>query len=160
MKVRNGAFIFAASIALACLPAQGQLSEASKQEILKYKLTMPLSNKLLAALPDMTGYLGSDQQGMAKLKKWMRMPLADQAKEVEADSGAMAILKKRGLTAKEYVVGVPTLRMAVMKASGRNSPNLIVSPANLEFARENLDILRPRMEAGDSGKAGLPRRTR
>ena len=62
----------------------------------------------------------------------------------------MAIVEANHLTAREYLVGVPALRMAMMAAQGTgNSATLVVSPANLEFAKKNLAELEPKWEAAN-----------
>ena len=69
---------------------------------------------------------------------------------VEKDPKAMAILKENGLTAPEYLVGVPTLRMALMVAQGAvTGPTIIASSANVAFAKANLNELKPKMDAAD-----------
>ena len=66
----------------------------------------------------------------------------------------MAIIKANGLTAPEYLVGVPALRMALLRAQGMPESDLIVaSPANVEFAKANLARLKPKMDAADGGPA-------
>ena len=60
----------------------------------------------------------------------------------------MAILKQNGLTAREYAVGVPALRMALIAAQGGPTGTFIVaSPANVAFAKEHLSELKPKMDA-------------
>jgi hypothetical protein len=68
----------------------------------------------------------------------------------------MAILRKQGLSAREYLVGVPTLRMALMRAQSGDAPGsdqLIVSADNLAFAKANLAELKPKLDAAE----GVPR---
>ncbi len=82
------------------------------------------------------------------------MTPAERLAQIEKDPAAMAILKQNGLTAREYLVGVPALRMALMAAQGAtNSPNIVASPANVAFAKANLAQLKPKMDAAD-GVAG------
>ena len=62
---------------------------------------------------------------------------------------------KHGLTAREYLVGVPALRMAILRAQSGDGPGsdaLIVSADNLAFAKANLAELKPKLEAAE-GKA-------
>jgi hypothetical protein len=74
---------------------------------------------------------------------------------LENDPKAMAILKQNGLTARDYVVGVPALRMALMGTQGMPpSSNIIASPANVAFAKVHLAELKPKMDAAD----GIPSR--
>ena len=63
---------------------------------------------------------------------------------------AMAIVKAHGLTARDYFVGVPALRMALIAAQGGPAAQAVtVSPDNLAFAKANLAQLKPRMDAAD-----------
>ena len=61
----------------------------------------------------------------------------------------MAILQQNGLTAREYLIGVPALRMALMAAQGISGPTIIASPANVAFAKAILAQLKPKMDAAD-----------
>jgi hypothetical protein len=64
----------------------------------------------------------------------------------------MAICKRNGLTAKDYIVGVPTLRMALWLAGGMPAnPNIFASPTNLAFAKANLAELHPKWIAAEGG---------
>jgi len=93
----------------------------------------------------------------------MTMTTAQQQAEMEADANLVKILKDQGLTAKEYMVGGPALRMAMLIAEGNASPNLYASPENLAFAKKNMAVLKPRADSveammkrppGNSGKKG------
>jgi hypothetical protein len=64
----------------------------------------------------------------------------------------MANLKQNGLTARDYLVGVPASRMAILAAQGRTSTLIVASPANVAFAKEHLAELKPKMNAAD----GIP----
>lgn len=134
-------------------PASGQASKASspqRQDILNYQLTLPRANQLIVAMEAMTKYLVSLPDFQDRLSKSMKMTPAEQLARLEGDPKAMAILKQNGLTAQEYLVGVPALRMALMAAQGlANAPNITVSPANLAFAKANLTQLKPKMDAAD-----------
>ena len=66
----------------------------------------------------------------------------------------MAILKKNGLTAKDYIIGVPALRMALWRAQGMAESSLVyASPANLAFAKANLAQLKPKWDAAEGRPA-------
>ena len=83
------------------------------------------------------------------------MTPAERLAEVENDPKAMAILKQKNLTARDYLVGVPALRMALMAAQGMpTGANIIASPANVTFAKAHLAELKPKMDAAD----GIPSR--
>ena len=59
------------------------------------------------------------------------------------------LLKQNSLTARDYLVGVPALRMALIAAQGATAPNIVASPANVTFAKANLAQLKPKMDAAD-----------
>jgi hypothetical protein len=124
-----------------------QTSPPPRQDVLGYPLTPGRANQLIAALDAMTKYAMSRPDFQSWLVKSMKMTPAEQRADTESDPKAMAILKQHGLSAQDYVVGVPTLRMALMAAEG--VPNMTVSPANLAFAKANLAQLKPKMDAAD-----------
>jgi hypothetical protein len=129
--------------------AQGALSEQQRQALLDYQLTLPRANQLITAMEAMTKYVVSLPDAQDRVAKSMKMTLAEQRAQVEKDPKAMAILKENRLTADDYLVGVPALRMALMAAQGINAPNIVASPANLAFAKANLAQLKPKMDAAD-----------
>lgn len=135
--------------------ASGQADKASPQgnpEVLGYQLTLPRANHLITAMEAMTKYVVSLPDYQDRIRKSMKLSPAERLAQVENDPKAMAILKENSLTAKEYLVGVPALRMALMAAQGVSAPNITVSPANLAFAKANLAQLEPKMDAAE----GLP----
>ena len=76
--------------------------------ILDYRLTLQGANQWIAAVPEMTRYVISlPPEVLAKAAKRTR---AEQVANLEKDPKAMAVVKQNGLTAKEYIVGVPALR--------------------------------------------------
>jgi len=98
----------------------------------------------------MTKYLVSLPDFQGRMAKSMKMTPAEGRAQVEKDPKAMAILKENGLTAQDYLVGVPTLRMALMVAQGApTGPTIIASSANVAFAKANLSELKPKMDAAD-----------
>lgn len=79
---------------------------------------------------------------------------AQRLAQIENDPRATAILKQNNLTARDYIVGVPALRMALMLAQGGpGGGNLVASPANVAFAKANLGTLKPKMDAADGASA-------
>ena len=130
----------------------GQTTQTSPkaQAILDYKLTLERANQLIPAMEAMTKYVASLPDFRERVRKSMKMTPAEQLAQVENDPKAVAILKQNGLTAREYLVGVPALRMALLAAQGMPvGGNITVSPANLAFAKEHLAELKPRMDAVD-----------
>ena len=149
----------------------GQTSQAvspDRQAILDYPLTVTRADHLIAAMTGMTKYLVSLPDFRDRLAKSAKLTAAERLAQLEKDPAAMAILKQNELTARDYsrtsragggsardyMVGVPALRMALMAAQGStNSPNIVASPANVAFAKANLAQLKPKMDAAD-GIAG------
>lgn len=125
------------------------LSPQGQQEILNYSLTLPRANQLIAAMEEMTKYVVSLPDFQARMAKTMKMTPAERKAQVEADPKAMAILKQHSLTTQDYLIGVPALRMALMAAQGLTAPTIIASPANIAFAKANLAMLKPKMDAAD-----------
>ena len=139
---------------LAPAPAPAQPSPELREAILAYRLTQPLADKLLAALPEMTRYVMAKPNARELIARARTQSLAERTAQVEADPGAMAILRKHGLGAREYVVGVPALRMAILRAQSAEAGGgglVVVSPENLAFARAHLAELKPRLDAADRG---------
>jgi len=137
--------------------ARGQAakdSEERRKAILDYQLTIPRANQLITALEEMTKYVVSLPDYGERVRKSMQMTPAEQIAQIDKDPKASDILKKNQLTAKDYIVGVPALRMALLVASGMpTSPNVIASPANVAFAKANLSVLKPKMDAADGAAA-------
>ena len=138
-----------ALLALLSAIAAAQVSPERRQAILDYQLSMPRANQLIPAMVAMTKYLVSLPDYQDRLRKAATRTPAEGLAAVEKDPKAMAILQQNGLTAREYLIGVPALRMAIMAAQGLNAPTIIASPANVAFAKANLAQLKPRMDAAD-----------
>ena len=125
-----------------------KITPQERQDILDYQLTLQRASQLIAALPPMTKYVIS--LPVEVLAKSANQTRAEQIASLEKDPKAMAILKQNGLTAKDYIVGVPTLRMALWLAEGMvASPLVFASPANLAFAKANLAQLQPKWDDAD-----------
>ena len=141
------------SLGLATGVAGGQGAKDSsdgRQEVLNYQLTLPRANQLITAMSAMTKYLVSLPNYQDRMIKSMKMTPAERLALLEKDPKAAAILKENGLTAREYLVGVPALRMALLMAQGAPAgPTVIASPANVAFAKANLGELKPKMDAAD-----------
>ncbi len=133
--------------------AAGQAPEISpeqRQEFLNYQLTLPRANQLITAMEAMTKYVVALPNFKDLMLKSSKMTPAERREQLEKDPKAMAILKQNSLTAQDYVVGVPALRMALMVAQGLPAgPRIIASPANVAFAKANLAQLKSKMEAAE-----------
>ena len=141
------------ALALA-LPNQVSGAAAQRrQQLLDYELTMPRANQLIVAMDAMTKYVASLPDFAERVRKSATMTPAEQLAQVENDPKAAAILKQNNLTAREYLIGVPVLRMALMVAQGLpQSARIVASPGNVAFAKAHLAELKPRMEAADGVK--------
>lgn len=126
-----------------------QRSPETRQAILDYQLTPQRANQLITAMQAMTKYVVSLPDYQERVVKSLKMTPAEQLASIEKDPKAAAILKENGLTAREYLIGVPALRMALLAAQGGAGPTIIASPANIAFAKANLAQLKPKMDAAD-----------
>jgi hypothetical protein len=135
---------------VAVSPARAQnLTPQQRQAILDYQLTLPGAEHLISAMQAMTSYLTSLPDYQERMRKSATMTGAERIAQLENDSRAAAILKANSLTARDYLIGVPALRMALLAAQGRMSPMIAASPANVAFAKANLAQLKSKMEAAD-----------
>src|SRR5262249_9630993 len=125
-------------------------SDETRKAILDYQLTMPRANQLIAALEAMTKYVVSLPDFAERIRKSRQITPAEQLARIDNEPKAADILKQNQPTAKDYIVRVPAFRMALLAASGLPAnPNIIASPANLAFAKANLSVLKPKMDAAD-----------
>jgi hypothetical protein len=137
-------------LCVATSPALAQnISPQQRQAILDYQLTLPGAEHLITAMQAMTTYLVSLPDYQERMRKSATMTAADRIAQIETDPKAAAILKQNSLTARDYLIGVPALRMALMAAQGATTLNIVASPANLAFAKANLAQLKPKMDAAD-----------
>jgi hypothetical protein len=135
------------AIALSGALGQARLTPEARQEILDYKLTMQRANQLIAALPEMSKFVASlSPEALAKAAK---ATPAERVANTASNPTSAAILKRNGLTATEYLVGVPALRMAMMIAQGIQAPDIVASPANVAFVKANLAELEPKWAAAN-----------
>jgi hypothetical protein len=133
--------------------ATAQVSTERRQAILDYQLNLPRANQLITAMVAMTKYVVSMPDYQDRMRKAAKMSPGEGIAAMEKDPKAMAILQQNRLTAREYHIGVPVLRMAIMAAQGISSPNIIASPSNIAFAKANLAQLKSKMDAADGGGA-------
>jgi hypothetical protein len=123
------------------------LAPEERQAIMDYKLSESRADHLITALGELTRYvvgLPDFKERMAKLKG--KTP-AERMALLEQDTKAMEILHQNSLSAKEYVVGIRALRMAILAASGVRD-GMVASPANIEFAKAHGD-LKAKLDAVD-----------
>ena len=130
-------------------PAQRGLTPEARQAIMDYQLTLPRAEHLITALDALTKYLVSLPDYQERLRESATMTPAERAAQMEKDPKTAGILKDNNLTARDYLVGVPALRMALMAAQGGTAPTIVASPANVAFAKANLAQLKPKMDAAD-----------
>jgi hypothetical protein len=150
MRIRLGLGVLSLVLCVAVSSALAQtLSPQQRQAILDYQLTLPGAEHLIAAMQAMTKYLVSLPDFQDRMRKSATMTAAERITQLETDPKAAAILKENSLTARDYLTGVPALRMALMAAQGAAAPNVVASPANVAFAKANLAQLKPKMDAAD-----------
>jgi hypothetical protein len=148
--LRTIVLLVAVSLGFATHVAGGQGSSDGREAVLNYQLTLPRANQLITAMEAMTKYLVSLPNYQDRMARSMKMTPAERLAQVEKDPKAMAILKENGLTARDYLVGVPTLRMALLVAQGTpTGPTVFASPTNVAFAKANLTELKPKMDVAD-----------
>jgi len=148
MRIRIGLLLLVLCVPVGQARAQN-LSPQQRQAILDYQLTPPAAEHLITAMQAMTKYLVSLPDYQDRMRKSATMSAADRIAQLETDPKAAAILKENSLTARDYLIGVPALRMALMAAQGVTTPNIVASPANVAFAKANLAQLKPKMDAAD-----------
>jgi hypothetical protein len=148
MRIRLGVLSLVLCVAVSSGLAQ-TLSPEQRQAILDYPLTLPGAEHLIAAMQAMTKYLISLPDYQERMRKSVTMTAAERIEQLETDPRAAAILKENSLTARDYLIGIPTLRMALMAAQGAAAPNIVASPANVAFAKANLAQLKPKMDVAD-----------
>jgi hypothetical protein len=147
-------------IVLSLAPARSVAGQArglgpeERDAILAYPLTTERANGLISAMTGVTQYLVSTPDYLERMAKSAKLTPAERSAQMEQDPKIAAILKQNHLTARDYLVGVPTLRMALMAAQGVAGPTVVASPANVAFAKANLAQLKPKMDEAD----GLGRR--
>jgi hypothetical protein len=130
------------------------LGPDERNAILGYQLTLGRASQLISAMTAVTQYLVSLPDFQERLRRSATLTPAERRTQMEQDPKIGDILKQNSLTARDYLVGVPALRMALMAAQGVAAPNIVASPANVVFAKANLAELKPKMDQAD----GLARR--
>ena len=148
MRIRLGVLSLVLCVGVSSALAQ-TLSPQQRQAILDYQLTLPGAEHLIVAMQAMTKYLISLPDYQERMRKSATMTAAERITQLETDPKAAAILKENNLAARDYLIGVPALRMALLAAQGAASPNVVASPANVAFAKANLAQLKPKMDAAD-----------
>jgi hypothetical protein len=131
-----------------------RLGPEERDAILGYELTLGRANQLISAMTAVTQYLVSLPDFRDRLARSAKLTPAERRAQMEQDPKISDILKRNSLSARDYLVGVPALRMALMAAQGVATPNIVASPANVAFAKANLAQLKPKMDQAD----GLGRR--
>jgi hypothetical protein len=130
------------------------LSPEQRDAILNFPLTLDRANHLITAMTAVTQHVMSQPDYLTRLAQSATLSPAERIAQMEKDPKVSSILKQENLTARDYLVGVPALRMALLAAQGASGPNIVASPANVAFAKANLAQLKPKMDQAD----GLGRR--
>jgi len=132
-------------------PGSG-LGPDQRNAILGYELTLDRANHLISAMSALTQYLVSLPDFKERMARSAKLTPAERLAQMEQDPKTSEILKQNSLTARDYLVGVPALRMALLSAQGLNAPNIVASPANVAFAKAHLAELKPKMDQADLGR--------
>ena len=144
-------FIFETGLGVASRQAS-KMSPDEHQATLDYQLTMPGANQLMSTYSQMARYFADLPAEIRRARTRATMgkhpTLTETITRMETDPERMAICKRNGLTANDFIVGVRALRMALWLAEGMQAnPNVVASPANLAFANANLARLRKKWQA-------------
>ncbi|HEY1240419.1 MAG TPA: hypothetical protein VGF16_07665 [Bryobacteraceae bacterium] len=150
--MRKAVVLLLAGMVLLCGQAP-QMSAERRQAIMDYPLNLQRANQLITVMKAMTQYVVGLPDFQERMRKSLTMTPAEQLAAIEKDPKAAAILKQNDLTARDCVIGVPALRMALLAAQGVTGPNTIASPANIAFAKANMAELKPKMDAADGATA-------
>lgn len=126
---------------------------ADEKEIYSFVLTLDIFHKIVSAEKEMTAL----QQGAPDDSAAGGDETLDQStQKIAKNAQAVAVLRKNGLTPREFVVGGITLGWAAMvaaqKKSGQKlSPEMsaLASPASLAFAEQHYDEIAKVMLGGD-----------
>ena len=126
-----------------------RLGPEERNAILGYPLTLDRANALISAMTAVTQYTVSLPDFQNRLARSAKLTPTERRAQMEQDPTISKILKQNGLSARDYLVGVPTLRMALMAAQGVTAPTVVASPSNVDFAKANLTQLKPKMDQAD-----------
>jgi len=152
MRCATICLLLIAGFAIAQAPG---IDPERRQAILDYSLNLKRANQLITAMTAMNKHVMSLPDFQDRMKKSITMTASEQVAQIDKDPKATAIVKENGLTAREYIIGVPALRMALLSAQGLpTGPRVVASPANIAFAKANLAELKPKMDAADGMRPG------
>lgn len=135
--------ICSAVIALISLSAAAQnITPETRQEVGGFKLNLDQANRITEAMAELTAYTLKQPDWQKQLVARMKKPLSEQTKDLAANPGSAAILRKHRLDAKEYVPGILALRAAVLAAKGQATGwGSLASPANSALVKSNPALL-------------------
>src|SRR5690349_18806001 len=121
---------------LAAISSAQTLTQAQRQAILDYQLTMPKANALATAQQALTKYVGSLPDADGRKLRLATMTPAEIRAFLEKDVKAVEILTQNGLTTNEYLAGTNALVMAyTIAATGTANQFVFASQANIDFAK-------------------------
>lgn len=128
-----------ALFALTTLSGTAQnITPEMRQDVGGFKLNLEQANRICDAMAELTGYTLKQPNWQEQLMARMKKPLSEQAKDLAADPGSAAILRKHRLEAREYVPGILALRAAVLAAKGQTSGwGSLASPANTALVKSS-----------------------
>lgn len=131
--------IYSALLALAAVSGSAQnITPEIKQDVGGFKLNLDQANRIIDAMTELTSYTVKQPHWQEQLMARMKKPLNEQAKDLAADPGSAAILRKHRLEAREYAPGILALRAAVLAAKGQTSGwGSLASPANIALVKSS-----------------------
>lgn len=133
-------------------PAQN-LPPDVQQAVKDYKLDLAKSNRLTDAMAELTAYTLKQPDWTKKMVERMKLPFDQQMKQMAAEPGSAAILKKHGFEARDYSVGLLALRAAVYSTKGMNiGITNLASPANLALVKANPGLIDKFMKADSAAR--------
>ena len=164
-RFRSGLIVCVAGLALgigasAQTAAPTPQNDPNMKEIFNYTLTMDKIHKLTAVENDMAVY----EKGHSELQKEMDADNSDGnleqlAQKIQKYPAVAGILKKDGVTPREYIVGTLAVVQAGMAVSFKKSgvykdypPKILtaINPANLALVEKNWDEISTTMPAFQS----------
>jgi hypothetical protein len=124
------------------------LTDAQRQAVLNYQLTMPKANALTSALEALTKYVASLPDAQGRQMRLAAMTPAQLRDLMNKDAKAQAVLTQNGLTTTDYLAGTNALVMAyTIAATGNANQYVFASQPNIDFAKAHVSELKPKMDA-------------
>jgi hypothetical protein len=147
--------VTALPLTAAAQPKAHELSPALKEEIRAYKLDARNCDAITGSLAELSTTLLAKPNRHSEMMEQVKKSPEEQAAAYDKDPVYSAILRKHGLTAREYLAGLYALRSASFAVDGKSAPIFegLATDANVAFLKANPDV---RKKLADAEMAGLP----